>query len=95
MSLRDFGPQNAPMVAVPGTRDISWLELSCRSCGTTTYVQGRQRRLARVGSNREYTVCVGCGARLTLGRLVVHPNGRPILERLRFWRREPVSTVEA
>lgn len=93
--LRDFHNQNAPIEQVRGSRLLRWLELKCPRCNTTTYVEGRKRRLARTGSEQEYTVCVGCGDKLTLGKLVTHPNSpRPLRERFQFWRRDPVKTMK-
>lgn len=94
MMLRDFHNQNVPMARVRGSRLLRWLELRCPQCDTMTYVEGRKQRLARIGSAREYTTCVGCGERLTLGKLVTYPNGhRKLKDRLQFWRREPMKTV--
>jgi hypothetical protein len=86
--LREFeGPQQGAVSVVPGRRQLRWLELDCPRCRQRTYIGERERRLARVGSQREYAPCAHCGLKLTLGRLVVYPNGSGLLKRLAFWRK--------
>ena len=75
--LRQFDiPQTPAWARVPVYPQVAWVELTCPRCRTVSYTPRRDRRLARVGSQREYAVCRGCGAQLTLGRVRTYPNGR-------------------
>jgi len=88
MALRDFaGPQLAVRARVEGSRELHWLELNCPRCCRLTYVPQRDKRLARIGSQQEYASCSWCGLGLTLGRLIVYPDGKGLLSKLAFWRR--------
>ena len=86
MPLRDFTDQQTAATGVHGDRDLRWLELDCPRCGMRSYVSARNKRLARVGSQREYSNCAWCGQKLTLGRLKVYPNGKGFWSRFAFWR---------
>lgn len=55
---------------------VAWVELVCPVCKTRSYVPQRNRPLQRIGSRRDYAVCIGCGSHLVGGAVHFWPRPR-------------------
>ena len=87
MPLRDFdsAAQTATWQRMDTFASITWVELACPACETSSYV-AMKKPLNRIGSQRQFAVCRGCGQHLVGGAIKCWPKVRtPLLHRILPW----------
>lgn len=87
MPLRDFdsAAQTALWQRLDTFASITWVELACPVCETCSYVAAK-KPLNRIGSQRQFAACRGCGQSLVGGAIKSWPKVRtPLLHRILPW----------